>query len=410
MRYLAAFLLAIVLLTAVNTASAQRDLAIVGSSTSACYGATVTDSCYVGRLRSFYNQQAPSDTTIDNGFAVGSYNCYRGMPTGYVPPYAAANFQPDPGHNITAAIASNPNVILVNYPTNDYDVLPLDSILFCLRTIRQTANQAGIPCYVTTTQPRTTGAFGTSPIKAKLAELKDSILFEFGYYAIDFYTKLINPADSSIRYDAGDGTHMNNTGHDSLFVRVLAKNVFLSALPVTFLQFNTIYKNNSGIISWLVTRESEVSNYEIQRSGDGVNFLTIASVNAINGPGNTQYQYTDDQPLKGSDYYRIIVIDRDGKKHASPVMKINTGNGKLSVVKAYAPSATQLIVSLQNNESQNAQLQIYNNAGMLISSIYRKLEAGNTTLYLGTPVLSTGVYHIKITAGTASAVYSFMKN
>jgi hypothetical protein len=409
MRYGLCVVTFILLLLAVQPLMAQRDLAIVGSSTSACYGATSVDSCYVGRLRFYYNQMTPNDTTIDNGYAVGGYNCYQGMPTGYVPPYSDAGYQPDAAHNITAALASQPNVVLVNYPTNNYDVLPVDSILFCLRTIRNTAVQAGVPCFVTTTQPRTSGDFNTSAIKAKLALLKDSILAEFGYFSVDFYTDLINP-DSSIRYDFGDGTHMNNTGHDSLFVRVLAKSVFLATLPATFLKFNTIYKNNTDIISWTTAKETNVSYYEVQRSNDGTDFLNLSSVQANNSNGNNQYQYTDAQPVKGYNYYKIIIVDKDGNKHASPVMTVYINNGKLRLIRAFARSSSQVALELQNNDAQNADIEIINNIGMVVSKTSAKVEAGNTTLFINTALQSNGVYYIKLTTSKETVVGSFIKN
>jgi len=410
MRYQQALLLAVLFMMTAGTASAQKNLVIIGSSTSACFNVNSVTECYVGRLNTFYNMQVPLDTTIDNHLALGGSNCYNGMPSSYTSPYDAP-YQHDATRNITMALTLNPDVIIVNYPTNGYDVLRTDSILYCLRTIRDSANVKGVPCFVTTTQPRTSPAsFNTSAVKAKLAELKDSILLEFGNFAIDFWTGLINPADTSILYDSGDQVHMNGTGHDILFQRVLAKNIFLATLPATFLQFNTVYKNKTNIISWLTAKETEVSYYEIQRSGDGISFSKIATVNANNSYGNNQYQYTDEQPLKTWNYYKILIVDKDGKKHASPVMSVYINTGKLAVVRAFTRSSTQVAIELQNNDPQNTELQILNNMGMVISKTSRKIEAGNTTLYLDTPVLSNGVYHIKLTTAKESVVGSFIKN
>ena len=133
-------------------------------------------------------------------------------------------------------------------------------------------------------------------------------------------------------------------------------------------------------------------------------------MNANNSVGNHQYQYVDDQPLKGWTYYKILIVDRDGKKHASPVMSVHINTGKLALLKVFASSSLQVVVELQNNEPQNAQLQIFNNIGLVISSASRKIEPGNTILYLNTPVLSSGVYHIKLTTARESMVSSFIKN
>jgi hypothetical protein len=320
-------------------------------------------------------------------------------------------YQPITDSNITAALALNPDVIIVNYPTNAYDVLSVAEIMYCLRTIRDSANIKGVPCFITTTQPRTSPAsFNTSPVKAKLAELKDSILLEFGNFAIDFWTGLINPADTSILYDSGDNIHMNAAGHDILFQRVVAANVFMATLPATFLQFNTLYKNNTNIISWLTAQESNIAYYEIQRSSDGIAFAKIGTVSASNSAGNNEYHYTDAQVLKGITYYKILIVDKDGKKHASPVMSVYINAGKLSIVKAFARSASQVVVELQNNEPQAVQLELLNNMGMVISRENRKIEAGSSSIYLGTPLLSNGVYHIRINGAQVSLVSSFIKN
>lgn len=410
MRYLTAFMLASLLCTG-GIGYAQKRLAIVGSSTSACTGPSTTENCYVGRLRTYFNTQAPNDTTIDNGFAQPGNNCYSGMPSWYKPPYTWANLQPDPDHNITAALASNPDVILVNYPTNAYDSLRVDSVLFCLRSIRETAAKAGIPCFVTTTQPR--GQFSTEA-RARLKELRDSIILEMGYFAINFWDGIANPADNSIlaAYDAGDGIHLNDAGHEILFQRILAKNIFLTgaggALPAKFIQFNTVNKNNSNIVNWTTAGESGVAFYEIQRSADGNNFSVIGKVNANNTAGNNQYQYSDDQPAKGWNYYKIIIVDRDGRKQASPVMSVRGNTGKTGIIKTFANTA-QVVVELQSNAAQNIQLQVLNNMGVLISRESRKIEAGNTTLYLNTPSLSSGVYHVRLTTAGETMLSSFIK-
>ncbi|MEP7278809.1 MAG: SGNH/GDSL hydrolase family protein [Bacteroidota bacterium] len=410
MRYLSVFLLVTLFFTFTDTARGQKKLVIIGSSTSACFNVNSVTECYVGRLSSYYNQEPPFDTLIDNHLALGGSNCYNGMPTSYTSPYDNP-YKRDEARNITMALSLNPDVIIVNYPTNGYDVLRVDSILYCLRTIRDSANEKGVPCFITTTQPRTSPAsFNTGPVKAKLAELKDSILLEFGNFAIDFWTGLINPADTTILYDSGDQIHMNGTGHDILFQRVLAKNIFMATLPTTFLQFNTVHKNNTNIVSWSTARETDVAYFEIQRSGDGTGFSRIGTIAAGNGYGNNEYQYTDLQPLQGRNFYKILVLDKDGKKQVSPVMSVNTGTGKFGLLKAYARTNAQVVIELENNESGNASWELLTNTGMVISRQTGKIVSGSTTLYLNTPPLSNGIYHVRVVTGKASVTTSFIKN
>ncbi len=410
MRCTIALLFLTALATSATTVCAQKKLIIIGSSTSACYNVDPTTECYVGRLRSFFDKNSNGDTTVSS-IAYGGANCYNGMPSTYVPPRPEPMYQPNTGANISIALAAHPDVVIVNYPTNAYDVLSVPEIMYCLRTMRDSANKQGVPCFVTTSQPRTSpSSFNTSEIKKKLAEIKDSVLLEFGSFALDFYTGLINPADSSILYDSGDQIHMNATGHDAMYQRVLAKNIFLAALPATFLQFNAVYKNDANIISWLVAKETDVVNYEIQRSTDGASFWKIATIPANNNSTtNTQYQYADDQPIKGWDYYKVVIVDRDGKKYPSPVMKLYNNPGKLSLLKAYTSSSLQLVLELENKDAQNAHIQLFNNLGMVVTETVKKITAGTTMLYITVPPLSNGIYHVKISTPGETVTASFIR-
>ncbi len=206
---------------------AQKKLAILGSSTSACTGPSTIDSCYVTRVQKHY-QAIGTQLSITN-LAVGGASVYRGMPSSYSPPPERSNETPDQFHNITAALATNPDVILVNYPSNGYDVFSVSEVLFCLRTIRQAANDAGKPCYITTPQPRSSPfSFTTNETRRKMIEIRDGVLNEFGSYAINFWDGIANPADGSAypEYSAGDGVHFNNAGHAALAQRVIQKNIF----------------------------------------------------------------------------------------------------------------------------------------------------------------------------------------
>jgi hypothetical protein len=412
MRYLypVIILLLTCFLYCISPASAQKRLTIIGSSTTACAGPTDPANCYVNRLRSYYNTELPNDTLVD-GLAFYGWSCYRGMPSSYIPPYTDPLLQPDTDRNITAALnlSPKPDVIIVNYPTNGYDSLPIENIMYCLRTIRDSANVQGVPCFITTTQPRTSPPFNTSDAKLKLAILKDSILAEFGYFAIDFWTDLYNPADSSIRYDAGDNTHMNDIGHDSLYQRVLAKNIFNATLPATFLKFNAVYQDKSTLVTWSTAKEIDVAAYEIQRSGDGAGFTKLAVVSAINSTGNNQYAYTDKQPLKGWNYYKVVIVDKDGKKQLSPVFKVFANAGKLALIKLFT-QPSQVLLELQSDALQNAELQLLSSTGALLKKESMHIEAGMVRVPVNTSNLASGVYYIKLsTALQNPIVVSFVK-
>lgn len=218
------FLLFLALLWGSNGIGQLKKLAVIGSSTAEGIGAQpAIDSSWVRMVNFFYKYQ---NSTIDTVFnlALSGYDTYHGLPTGYTPAFGFS--QPDPNRNITKANSLQPNVIIVSYVSNNFQNYPIDSIMWSLQTIKDTANKAGRVCFISTSQPRTQYSL---PDREKLRVVKDSILKRFGFYAINFYDSIVNTSDQSIlpAYASPfDNIHLNNAGHKMLYRQVLAKNIF----------------------------------------------------------------------------------------------------------------------------------------------------------------------------------------
>ncbi len=213
----------------IQCSHAQRKLLILGSSTSTCFfGPSSVDSCYVTRLQKYY-QSIGLPITVDNR-AVAGDNIYSGMPLNYTPP--PARNSPRPYNNITEGLAGNPDVVLINYPSNGYDYFTVDEVMNCFRIIKQAANNAGKPCYITTSQPRNDPeSYKTQEVRNKMAEIKNRILSEFGTYAINFWDGIANPDNSLQDMYQVDGVHITDAGHRIFFNRVLEKNIFNVTTP-----------------------------------------------------------------------------------------------------------------------------------------------------------------------------------
>ncbi len=276
---------------------AQKKLLILGSSTSACFGPDSYDNCYVGRLQKHYQNQG-TPISIDNR-AVGGYNCYIGMPAGYNPP--PGRNAPHPYNNISSGLEGNPDVVLINYPSNGYDVFSVDEVLFCLRTIKQTANNAGKPCYITTSQPRSDPeSFRTPAVRQRMAEIKERVMNEFGAFAVNFWDGIVNPADNSIlsMYDT-DGVHLNSAGHAILFNRVLERNIFNqpspdNSPPTTPGNLRTVSSNTTSIgLVWdNSTDNTAVAGYEVYINNNKQYTTSSSNITANNLTPNTTYAFT----------------------------------------------------------------------------------------------------------------------
>ncbi|HYK44686.1 MAG TPA: hypothetical protein VEV83_05945, partial [Parafilimonas sp.] len=77
-------------------------------------------------------------------------------------------------------------------------------------------------------------------------------------------------------------------------------------------------------IEWISLNELNISQYNVERSVDGKNFISIANIKAQNnGEPKTEYSYTDFYPANGENFYRIKSISKDGVVKYTSVVKVN---------------------------------------------------------------------------------------
>lgn len=412
--YYSIYFFAAFILIACNS-RAQKKLAVIGSSTSACFNVSI-DSCYVTRLGKYY-QDNGMPIVIDNKARAGD-QCYQGMPSSYTPPPGRVG--PATDRNITAALAGNPDVVLINYPSNSYNVLSVAEVMACLRTMKQAANNAGKPCYITTTQPRTSQgsypdtlpSFNTPEVKLKMITLKDSILNQFGSFAINFWDGIVNPSDTAMlpQYNSGDSTHLTSAGHKVLSDRVIAANIFSgTALPVTFTAFSAYISNRQTFIQWTTAIEEGISSYNIERSNDGASFYVIQQIPARRQARQNSYSVVDQSPASTRSYYRVVAISNSGQPAYTKVIQV-VSNSLSYLLQKIVVSGPSVRAELHAAEKQVITVQLVNNTGQVLSKMTTTINAGFNTILLPASLPGNGIYFIRIlNSKLESQVKSFIK-
>lgn len=196
------------------TACGPVHVVVLGSSTAVGTGPADSADAWVARYRR-HLQAGDAEHRVTN-LAHGGYNTFRLLPRGL-----GGNedrFQPDTARNIDRALALMPSAIVINLPSNDANLgIDVATQLANYDTIAARAANAGVPVWVTTTQPRDFDAAK----RANLLAMRDATIARFGERAIDFYTGIGRPDGTIISmFGAGDGTHLNGAGHGVLFARV----------------------------------------------------------------------------------------------------------------------------------------------------------------------------------------------
>ncbi len=186
------------------------------------------------------------------------------------------------------------------------------------------------------------------------------------------------------------GTNISSTSATVFSLAVSA------TLPVTLLSFNGKKNGDQVALFWNTTHEINTSSYQIYRSNDGVNFSPIGSKPAAgNSSVEMHYTYNDLTPAKGNNYYKIKMIDRDGRYSFTNILKISFDDKEGIFIIAQGRS---IRISFSNQENATYQLRAINAAGQLIRSVSVK-DDGSSTHVIDLPEsLSTGVYYLNLTS------------
>lgn len=160
--------------------------------------------------------------------------------------------------------------------------------------------------------------------------------------------------------------------------------------PVKLLSFSGESSNNNTLLTWVTSQEVNNDYFEIQRSTDGVNFTSIGMVD---GAGNSssviQYNFTDVSPTNGTNYYRLIQHDFDGKSEATDIIAISFEGIYVNVYPN--PSDNEFQVQL-SGLSSNASIEV---TDVLGREVYRKLLVENFERLSFGKDLPTGTYILK---------------
>jgi len=182
----------------------------------------------------------------------------------------------------------------------------------------------------------------------------------------------------------------------------------LVPLPVKLTGFATSCTHKGVLLNWETVQETNADFFEIQSSADGTNWTRLTTV-AARGNSNAPLQYSyNDEKAQGK-FYRLKMVDRDGKFIFSSVCVANCGakNWKASVYPNPVKDKFELAVTgLQKN---NLEIEIVNAQGQKVwqERVSINTTSGKTSIPAAT--LSKGLYYIKINDAGSQQIIPLIK-
>lgn len=188
-------------------------------------------------------------------------------------------------------------------------------------------------------------------------------------------------------------THLSSFSTGGICGDLTSCNFPFGILALSFQNVNVKANDNSSVsVSWSVAQQAGTKGYYIEHSTDGSNWGDAGFVAAKEiYSSNAEYDFTDNSPFSGINYYRIHEVDMNDNGNYSEVKTVSLANGFTASTQVW-PNPAKDLIRIQNNSSYT-MARIYNQSGALVSE--SKLNGGANTININPLPFGAYIMNIK---------------
>lgn len=172
-----------------------------------------------------------------------------------------------------------------------------------------------------------------------------------------------------------------------------------STLPCKFVSIGASKKESKAVINFTVANELNISEYIVERSGNGKDFDAAGSVKSVNNNQQlNSYSLTDAAPFAGSNYYRVKALSKDGKFDYSAVVALGAGTPRGEMFVYPNPVANgNFNLQLTAAEKGNYEVRIFDVSGREVYGGKLTVESEYQNIQMSVPAMNTsGVYILQM--------------
>lgn len=185
-------------------------------------------------------------------------------------------------------------------------------------------------------------------------------------------------------------------------------------LPIKLIDFTVKEDKGKNLLQWKTASEINSDHFIVQKSTDATNYYSIGTVSAA-GFSSTEirYSFADNNPEGGTNYYRLIMVDKDASFEYSKIVSvINKEVNSLGIKYIdLSNSSNMATVIINSSKSQTANISIIDASGRAVLNSGIVLQKGNNTISKNIPAMANGIYYIKlVTADETVVKNTFSRN
>lgn len=169
-------------------------------------------------------------------------------------------------------------------------------------------------------------------------------------------------------------------------------------MPLKLLSF-TIKKTEATrvCLEWQTTEEKNTEYFAVERSANGHVWQQIGTVRATMKPGNNKYLYDDPSGCPGVNFYRLRMVDTDGKYTFSPIRSLSI-DIELTSISVY-PNPAKDVVTIRTDQGELFDCTLFDLTGKELTSRVTITRTSRQLVVMQIKNLPPGIYAIKYAWG-----------
>ncbi len=141
-----------------------------------------------------------------------------------------------------------------------------------------------------------------------------------------------------------------------------------ATLPIMLLNFSGSLQDSHSLLEWTTSSEINSKQFELEKSFDEITFNKIGVIKAaVNSTTNRNYSLLDKQAASEINYYRLLIVDKDGWVKTSDVVVIKNAAAKQGVHVMNNPFGNSINIRFDKIPSGKVRLQLIDVSGKIMA-------------------------------------------
>ena len=184
----------------------------------------------------------------------------------------------------------------------------------------------------------------------------------------------------------------------------------INPLPITLVYFNGSKTIGGNLLSWKINSTSSNMSFQVERSADSRNYAAIGSLSADQNRAVTPFDFTDNKPVAGINYYRIKITDVDGKVSYTNVVAINNKVSGIEII-GLQPTLVQndAMLYIAAAKAGKLEISVTDMTGKKLKAQTISVVEGENKVTMNFGSLAAGIYNLSSINESGKSTIRFVK-